>query len=149
MGALSLAIAFVVLAVGGCGSDSDSGSSGTLTKAQFIVRADAICQQTDKRQAARFKTYVKENGEATSPAGEEEIVKEVGLPEIEAEIEELRELDPPAGEEEKVGTILDQADAALKQAEDDPGSVLQKAGDPFNEVEKLAKEFGFKQCGLV
>lgn len=137
------------LVLAGCGGSSDDSSAPALTKAEFVAKGDAICERTDKRQATEFGVYVEENGENKSKAGEEDLVTNIGLPAIRIEIEELRELGVPAGDEEEIAAILDEAEEAVEEAEEDPGKVLREADDPFREVEKLAKAYGFKECGLT
>jgi hypothetical protein len=142
----AVALSALLAALAGCGSSSGDDAP---TKTEFIAKADVICRETDKRQTTKFNAYVKENGEDGSKAGQEELVKEVGLPEIATELEELRALGVPEGDEDEVNAIFDGAEEALEKAEEDPGTVLQTTTDPFSDVEKLAKDYGFKECGIV
>jgi hypothetical protein len=132
----------------GATTASSSTSSATITKPEFIAKGDAICEETDARQAAHYKVYVKENGEDTSKAGQEKNVTEIGLPAIRVEIKELRDLGIPAGDEEAVEAILKGSEAAIAKAQAKPALVLELGTDPFNEVERLAPSYGFKSCGI-
>lgn len=144
----------LALAMPGCGGgDSDTESSGSgdapaLAKGEFIAQANAICDRADKRQAAAYKTYLKENGEDKSKAGEEKLVTDVGLPPIRLEIEELRELGAPVGDEDEVAEMLDALEAAVKANEEKPLSVYT-ANSPFKAAEGQAKKYGLTKCGFT
>jgi hypothetical protein len=128
----------------GCGG-SESTASESLTKAEFIRAADAICRDADKAQEAELSAYVKKNPKAeASEAGQVKLVAAAGLPSIRIEIEELTELAAPEGEE--VEALLKNMEKALEESEADPSRVLDAAGNPFTAVEKQASKFGFKSC---
>jgi hypothetical protein len=142
---------FGVLAIGviaaGCGSSSDSTSS--LTKAEFIKQADAICTAGNKSDEAEFEAYAKENGlenKEPSDAQKEELVTDVVLPSISKQGEEISALGAPSGEEDQVNAIVDGIEGAVEEAEGDPSVVLSGPG-PFKEVDKLAKDYGLTVCG--
>jgi hypothetical protein len=119
-----------------------------ITRAAYISRADAICNRTDQRQAARYKTYQALHGEAESAEDEEEIVTQIGLPMIKVELRELRALGSPEGQENEVGAVLVVAERALASAEADPHLILNSQKNPFNLAESLAAGYGYKTCGL-
>jgi hypothetical protein len=122
-----------------------------LTKTAFIARADTICQRNDARQAAKYKTYSAAHSakELSTQAGEEQIVLRVGLPSIRLEIDELSRLGAPVGDERQVSAILDEAEGAVNESEENPRSVLDPSGGPFQGTEKLAREYGLKSCGIT
>lgn len=143
-------LASLVLVVAGCGSSaggSDSESSAP-TKAEFIVKADAICERTDQAQAAAEQAFLKKNPEAdSSPRWQEKVVLVVGLPPIEVAAEELGDLTPPVGDEAKIQAIVSGMEGALKEAQADPSSMLKQGSPgPFANVFKLARDYGFKAC---
>jgi hypothetical protein len=119
-----------------------------INRAAYIARANAICDRTDRRQAARYKVYKAEHGEAKSTEAEEEVVTQVGLPMIKVELVELRTLGAPKGEAKKVGAVLVIAERALASAETDPSLVLDPQKNPFELAESLAAGYGYKSCGL-
>jgi hypothetical protein len=154
------AVAMTSIAAG-CGGGNDQGtgsaastgatssptsSKATLTKAEFIKQADAICEKTDKVQEAGLKAYLQKKPEAQSTkAGQSKMVLAVGLPPIQTEAEELAELGAPSGDEAKVAAIVDGIEKAVEKGEAEPGSLLT-GSSPFTEVDKLAGEYGFKAC---
>jgi hypothetical protein len=145
---LAIALALSVH-LAGCG-DGNEESAPELTKAQFIKRADAICEQTEKRQEAGLQAYAKRQGHTTSlseEAVQEKVVLEVGLPPVERQLEELRQLSVPSDGEETVGAILAALEKAIIKAKADPHSMLEPSANPFNGSEALARSYGLKTCG--
>lgn len=147
-------IAFAVLAASilfasGCGG-SDS-TTASLSKAQFVKQADAICEAADEAQAEALQRFGEEtpqlsNKQINSKATQETIIKAVGLPPIRAEIKELSELGVPEGDEDQIEAIISGLEQALKQAEANPVALTDEKGGPFTEVGKLAAKYGLKAC---
>lgn len=136
------------MGVVGCGS---SGDSPPLTKAEFIKQGDAICEKTDKKQTASLKSYSKQHPPKsnTSKAAQEKLITTVGLPPIQTEAEELAALSAPSGDEEEIDAIVEGIEKAVEKGEDDPSSLLTASGGPFEPVNKLAGNYGFKACNNV
>jgi hypothetical protein len=148
---LTVLAAFVALAaiVAGCGSDSETTES--LTKAEFIKQADAICKKEDAKIESEFKSFAKENGipldKEPNPEQGEELVEEILIPNVQNQSEAIRDLGAPSGEEEKVSELLDSLDEGIEEAEEEPGSLFTSKSDPFAEANKLARDFGLEVCG--
>jgi hypothetical protein len=133
------------LIAAGCGDDEDEGEDGgeALTKEEFIAQADALCTREDREvdQAAQRL------GKNPSQAEQREFVTGTSLPNIQGQIDGIRELGAPEGEEQQVTEFLDTAQAALDEAEANPDVFLGEQGqDPFAETRQLARELGLKQC---
>jgi hypothetical protein len=149
----SLAVLAVLVAVAavvaGCGSDSDT--SASLTKAQFIKQADAICKKENAAIETEFEKFAKENNIPTNkePNKEqgEELVEQVLIPNVKNQSEQIRDLGAPSGEEDRVETLLDTLDEGIEEAEDDPAALFTAKTDPFGKANKLAREFGLEACG--
>lgn len=140
-----LALSLAAVAAGCGGGEGTAASS--LTKAEFIKAADAICEEADKTQDAELKAYLKDNPKAeASKAGQIKLVASAGLPSVQSEIEELTELGTPEGEEAEVEALFESMEKALAESESDPSKVLTKAGNPFVALEKQAADYGFKAC---
>jgi hypothetical protein len=72
------------------------------------------------------------------------------IPSIQSQIDGIRDLTPPEGDEETITEFLDTAQSAVDEAEQDP-SVLAEggpggAGNPFGETQQLAADYGFENC---
>ncbi|MCB0870859.1 MAG: hypothetical protein KDB52_08515 [Solirubrobacterales bacterium] len=144
-GACSLLIA-ASLGLAACGSDDDSSddSSDSITKAEFVAQANAICAESNKTIAAAEKEAF--SGGQPSQADVDSFINDTLLPEVESQIKGIEELPVPEGEEEQVSAILEAANQGLEEGKSDPAS-LQGNGDPFAEANKLANAYGMTECG--
>jgi hypothetical protein len=83
-----------------------------------------------------------------SKATEEKLVTDTVIPNIQSQIDQLSALPPPSGDEDQVQAILDEAQSALDNAEEDPILITgQGQSDPFVESNKLADTYGLDKCG--
>jgi hypothetical protein len=146
-------LAIAVIAAG-CGSSSDNSSSeestASITKAELIKQGDAICATSEKEAEAEFEEFGEENGisESKEPteAQKEELATSILLPSVSSQIEEIRALGAPSGEEEEVSEILDTVEEEVEEGEAEPAALFE-SGEPFAEGNKMAREYGFKVCG--
>jgi hypothetical protein len=144
---LVLALFFVgtALVATGCGGGEDSTTS--LTKAQFVKQANALCAKYNKQMAADFSKYAKEHSSGnSSQALAAEAVGKATIPATKEELEALRELPVPSGEEEKVEALLERRQEALEKIEDEP--LFKISGDPFEEFNQPLTDYGLTECAL-
>jgi hypothetical protein len=122
--------------IAGCGDGDDE----TLTKEEYIQRADQICQESnDEIEAAA------ENVDFTDLP---KFINETVLPKLEESIAKIRELPIPAGDEETLNSIYDRVEDAIQKFKDDPASLSDLAsGKIAPGVEKDSRAYGFKVCG--
>ena len=144
-GAVTL-IAAVLVA--GCGDDG--GSTDSEAKADFIAQADQIC--ADAGQKINAETVKRQNGrEGQTGRFVIDLYKEVTIPTLDDAFAQIGKLTPPPGDEEQVQEILDAADEAISTAEEKPASLAKPVGvgqdNPFDEVDALLVDYGFKVCG--
>jgi hypothetical protein len=148
---MAIAISVLALAavVAGCGGGDDtSGSSATLTKAQFIKQADAICGDANKQSQKDAEAFAEKNDFTLEKASEEQLedaISAVFVPSLNQQVEELSALGAPDGDEEQVEAITDALQDAATEIKDDPSTVL--AGKALAEPAKLANDYGLKVCG--
>jgi len=147
-GITALAVAVCLSGCGGGSASGDSSGSEPLTKAQFIKRASAICrgEETRKTRALGSASKRGENYLAGSHQELEELVAKAILPLYAVMIEELAELDPPAGDRPEVERIISQYEKKLVEAEANPGRLI--TDDSFVEVNQLAERYGIEDCTL-
>jgi hypothetical protein len=70
------------------------------------------------------------------------------VPSLEDTLQRLRDLPAPSGDEQQVTAIYDSLEEAIKELEDNPSLfVEQGVGGAFDEANRLAKAYGFEQCG--
>jgi hypothetical protein len=127
------------LIVAGCGDD-DGGE--TLSKQDYIAKADANCQKADKELNAS------EPQNKPSKAEVEKFVTDELVPNIQGQIDYIRGLNGPSEIEDQVNPILDEAQEGLDQLEEDPSQIEGgPAGQKLQQAGGDLQKAGFKQCG--
>ena len=153
--ALFAALAALAL-IAGCGGGSDSSSSteaakSSLTKAEFLKQGNAICARGNKEIGEGFEEFGKEHhlSKKNQPtqAQLEEAAEEVLIPKIRHELDEIRALGAPSGEEAEVEAVLAAAEKGLAKGEENPGAMIEEGEGPFEEANELAREYGLVKCG--
>ena len=153
--ALLAAAAVLALIAAGCGG-SDEGTTDTsttpaLTKAEFIKQANEICGRTNKQFEDEFERFAEK--EATSQSQQlnrsqlRKAAETLFIPIIGQQLEEIRALGAPQGDEQQVDKILSSAEKALEEARQDPTVLFVEDAGPFVEANKLATAYGLDKCG--
>ncbi len=136
----ALALAIAAFAIAGCGDDGDdteTSSGDPLSKEEFIAQADEICESGD----ADIEQQALDLGVGVDP---DELVTTVIVPGTRQQVEQIRELAPPEGDEEEINEFLDTFDRGLDELENDPAT-LTKA-KTIAEARTLAANYGFQSC---
>jgi hypothetical protein len=146
--ALIAAMAAVALLVAGCGGGDDA-SGSSISKEEFIAKADAVCREgTERMQKAIFKLLKDQrNITKVSKAEQEKIVRTAIVPSVEREVEELRALDVPDGDEERVDAMISALEEGIETAERDPGAVTNSTDVIFGIASRIGGEYGLEACG--
>lgn len=136
-----------LLLLAGCGSGGadTSETTATLTKAQYIKQADAICSKAEKRQLKLVVSFQKLNLKQT-PSSELRLVKFAGIPPLGKQVEELAALAPPATGAKQASAFIKAFEAGVAEAEKNPALLLELNKDPFAKARALAGSYGFKVC---
>jgi hypothetical protein len=147
---LSGVVAIAVIAAG-CGSSSGDSSSASLTKAEFLKQGNAICAKGNDEIEARFEAFGKEHHLSQSKQLTEAELAEASetilIPTVRKQVDGIRALGAPSGEEQEVEKVLDAADEALEKAEENPKLLAAQNAGPFARANKLAREYGLVKCG--
>ena len=162
---LAIAVLALAFVAAGCGGDDDetstvapatttettgtTGATGATDippeRAELIEEADAICAEGDEEiDAEAQETFA--NGEP-SAAEQEAFVEETVVPSIQEQLDGLSELEPPEADAEEFQSIIDNAQSALDELEENPDVLGSGEDDPFADVNEQAKEFGLTKCG--
>lgn len=163
-----LAPLIFVVALAGCGSSSESSNSPTA-KAEFVAKADAICEATKaKQEPLRQKLEQvarKARGEEQGAGGitdgtRQELAWALGriVAMSEASQSQVQDLGIPKEDAGQLEAIFQKVEssfesslaygAALEQREDAKAqAVAEKANTETHETAVLAKQYGFKVCG--
>jgi hypothetical protein len=136
---LALALATGLIAVG-CDGDDDNETEEALSKDQWITQADQICER-DNQELAQAGANIQNQKDA------EQFVSDTLVPKLNEEIEDLRALPAPEGDEDQINAILDAAQRGADEIEVDPTVVSNEASNPFDEANRLANDYGLQVCG--
>jgi ABC-type lipoprotein release transport system permease subunit len=133
-------LALGVLAAG-CGGSDDDSSTSDLTKAEWIAKADAICQQGNQEieQAAKEQF----GNQKPSAADVQQFARGVALLGTQDQVDQIRALGAPSGDEDQVNKILDTVQADIDKAKE-AGDIEEST---FADGNALARQYGLKVCG--
>ena len=149
---LAIAGALGALAFAGCGGGEESSttstttSGGPLTKEQFLARGNAICRTgTYEIDQAADRVFT---GRKPSAAQLQQFA-DLAVPAVQAQIDGIRALAPPEGDEDQVSAILDAAQQGNDKVEADPSLLAagQEGDDPYDQANELASDYGLTECG--
>jgi hypothetical protein len=149
--ALGAALALVLTTVGvaGCGSSSGSSSASsaaatsasTISKSVFLAKANAICVKGNAAsKAARTRLGARPS--------EEQIVSFVRgteAPAVQAQINQIRALGAPAGDQATIKKMLDLAQQAVGRVKVVP-TILTTGEDVFAPFAVIAHPYGLTSC---
>jgi hypothetical protein len=147
-GGITIAAVLVMgLVLVACGSDSSStdttGTATALSKSEFLKQGNAICAKGNKA-TNQLVNQTFTNGQKPTQAQLQQFTTQV-VPIVQGQIDGLRALGAPSGEEQQVNKILDDAQSALDKVQNDPSQFLN--GDPFKQANQEAKAYGLTACG--
>jgi len=145
-GLLTAGLIGLALFAAGCGGSSSSSSSSTatsaastITKAQFIARANAICAKDDPQLSeatAKLSTL-------RSPAALAAAVRSTFVPAIESQVQEIHALGTPSGEAAQTAALLHLVQADVNKLMAHPALV---STDVFADFAKVAHPYGLTSC---
>ncbi len=146
---LGASLVLAAAGVAGCGSSSSSTSSSSaaatsapaISKAVFLAKANAICVRGNaKSKAARAKL-------GASPSEEQIVsfVRGTEVPAVQAQIDQIRALGAPAGDQATVKKMLDLAQQAVGRVKVVP-TILTTGEDVFAPFAALAHPYGLTSC---
>lgn len=144
-------------AIAGCGGDDGGGGqtaaaddqaadASPITKAEFVRKANKICEGLTDRLVAEASPAELREAEEESDA---EAVQNRLVPAIEGQIDELRALGTPEGDEEQLSTFYETVEEVMQSAKANPQRFLSELGNferPYGEVERLGKAYGIQVC---
>jgi hypothetical protein len=141
--ALALLAIAGALVIAGCGDDDEtttSDSGATLTKDEFIAKADAICAAGDQALTAAVQAL----GNGRPSQADLQRFAELAVPALQEQVDGIRALTPPAGDEDRVSAMLDAVQNGIDRIETDPSSI---ESDPLKAPGQLAEDYGLQECG--
>ena|SRR6188768_338991 len=135
----------IVLALSSCGDDDRTSSD--ISKSEFVKKANSICAQGLKEKDAVVQAGLEELAQQKkqSRASLEELADEV-LPTFHRLAGKLDSLPIPSGDEEKVNRFVEQLEAGLQEADENPSLLIDQ--DPLREAGATARAYGLQACNL-
>jgi hypothetical protein len=138
---LVLAAALAVLAPAGCGS-----GDGDQSRSDFVKDGNAICREAkaDIRRAVR-RGSVDQRG---LPAREflERVALQTLIPRLERQVQELRRLPVPPGDEGALRELFGSLQSALEQSKRRPFTFGPAGNSPYAKPDRLARAYGLTDC---
>ena len=139
----ALAALAAVLVLGmGCGDDDGGDEGDSEARQEFIAQADRICGEGDAEIDAAGQKF-----SSRRPNDVAGLVSMIIVPGQREQLEELKRLEPPEGDEEAWSEFLDTYEQGVDQLEDAPGQVTN--GEAFNtilEARNIARDYGLEAC---
>jgi hypothetical protein len=132
------------LALGACGGDDKP------SKDAFVKEADKLCVKTNEEGTKLAQESFDDPNKPTGEEAQAFIVKAVPLQR--KLLEDIGDLERPAGDDDEIQALLDAAEEGTKKIEDagkSPGSalaLLESDDDPLAKADELAGDYGLKEC---
>jgi hypothetical protein len=129
--------------IAGCGSSGSSSSTATtaaISKADFVAQANAICEKGNKAQSAAETKL----GKNATKAQAEALVTQTFVPNIQGQIDAIKALGAPAGDEATVAKMISLAEADLNKLKADPSQISNE--NLFTNFANVAHPYGLTAC---
>ena len=143
-----------LLAIASCGDGgSQSVSTTTITKEQWVHKAFAICKRLGHQQQRGHYAFERVHGMNVGEPGqrEQEQVNTVFvMPFVERKIDALRALPVPEGEQAKIDQILKSMEEGIRVSKAHPewlAAPTQAHPQPFTKTAELTADYGIWDCG--
>jgi hypothetical protein len=142
--AIAAALALGGIAAG-CGDDNNDSSTSTtaaaaISKADFVARGNRICKQGNDE----INQAGEQLGKSVNQQQLEDFATNTVVPSIQKQIDGIKALGAPAGEEAQVNQLITTAQADLDELKADP-SKLQK-DNLFKDANQQASALGLTEC---
>jgi hypothetical protein len=144
---IAVVVAILVAGCGGGDDDSVNVETGSLSKAEFIRRADVICQNARTHFTKEYRLFVGSKVSNFSKANEkrfqQEAVDTVVIPNFEKDVDEISALGAPEKDKQAVAGFLIALQQRLDKLHEKPSEL---SNDVFDRPAKLARAYGLTGC---
>lgn len=151
--AAGLLLGLLVVAGCGGGDSSQSVSTTTMTKEQWVHEAFAICKKLGHEQQRGHYAFERAHGMKVGEPGQaeqEQLNTVFVMPFVERKIEALRALPVPEGEQAKIDQILKSMEEGIRVSKAHPdwlAAPTEAHPVPFTKTTELAAAYGIWDCG--
>lgn len=142
IGSMAIATAVIVgLGVAGCGSGGDSTTATAISKSEFLAKGNAICKKGNAESNAMAEKAF--GNKRPTPAQLRSFFK-AQAPLIQGQINQIRALGAPSGDEATVKHMLDLAQTDLNELKSNPALAANQ--HQFDDFVKVARPYGLTVC---
>jgi hypothetical protein len=149
------------IALTGCGGGADASgsaedgvvvvSAGSLSKAAFVKKVNALCLREQTKLYAETVEHLKRNtrpGARPSASLYKETLNTLFIPGTEEQVEQIQAIGAPKGDEPAVEEILTSLQQALEAGRDLPEKETIRMEKLLEPSGRLAKEYGIGNCAF-
>ncbi|HEV2819352.1 MAG TPA: hypothetical protein VGW11_02490 [Solirubrobacteraceae bacterium] len=132
-----VAVAVGAVVAAGCGGEEGP------TQEEFAQQANAICERHTapiREAAGRLLA----GGELPDPREFMQLTRETIIPELTAQVNELRQLEAPEAQSEEFQRFVESSAAARERIAQDPRALTNPSN--FEQVNQQAQQLGLSQC---
>ncbi len=106
-----------------------------------------ICKKGNQQIERAAEQQFPKSGGKPSQAEQVKFANQTVIPNVQGQIDKIKKLGAPEGDEATVETIVSEAQAALDEAKKDPTVLTSNGPDPFAKANKFANAYGLTACG--
>ena len=131
-----------------CGSNDAEGANAydedTIAKGDFVQAANEACEERIAQMKAQSRRVFAKASQKSRDAGAKLLIEQVVVPGFEGELQDLRALQPPPGDEEQVEEIIAAIEEMVVRTRRD---LARERSYPYRKTENLAAAYGLPACG--
>lgn len=122
-------------------------SVAASSRAAYIERADAICQEIPRKLRERVERISRgSGGQAQAPVDVPQLSREAAAPVLSEAARDMGALEPPAGDEARTRAVVAALDGAARAFAAAQGATPTEALRALVEFQRLAREYGLRAC---
>jgi hypothetical protein len=130
--------------------ESSSGKTGgaSQAKAEFVDQANAICKKGKKKGLKEMTAYAEAHANSSQRklAQLAKALQVAFLPEVQNQVDEIRALGAPQGDEKQIEAFLDALEEGIEAASQSSASSGLQLGPNFKHSAQLARGYGLDAC---
>ena len=114
---------------------------------EFVAKGNASCVAGEKKQNVEFMAFAKKHGirKGRTDQAQRQLVDAVFVPNIQSQIDSVKALGAPSGQEQKVASALEAAQEALNKVKAKPDIAFSKPS-PFKAAGEQLHALGLTEC---
>jgi hypothetical protein len=135
-------LVLAALVFAGCGGGDETTS---LSKAEFVKQANAICKEAEQERLNLFKQVTASVSPDASKKVRDKALHEIIVAPYEGAAEEIESLGAPSGDEATIEALVEAMEASLRKVEKNP-RLIASSTVQFAESNKMANDYGLTNC---